>query len=325
MVYFGQDGSPYCKELMQTNFSQKAIADKTRAHFVAIALNIWGDREVTWTDGRKFSEKQLEAFLKVQFTPTLLFFDEKGEVAVRLNGYYQPHRFEAVLDYVAGAHGETLEPRRVSQNCGQGIRKPRAARRALLPPAAVRFAPQGRETPRGAVRDPLLRGLRRAAPGRLQAQGDPRIVRAFRRRAFCPVGARRNRHARGHANGGGGLGARPGDRVHAVARIFRRGRQGSVPHRGLPAPVSPARVARVCRERSLQARAELPAFPAGPRPGNARARGDGRSLALKSILDPAHRQRPVPMQRCSDAPTRARRPPRRPNLEEADRAPDLVL
>ncbi|HLQ01000.1 MAG TPA: thioredoxin fold domain-containing protein, partial [Burkholderiales bacterium] len=76
MVYFGQDGCPYCKELMQTNFSQKAIADKTRAHFVAIALNIWGDREATWTDGRRFSEKQLAAFLKVQFTPTLLFFDE---------------------------------------------------------------------------------------------------------------------------------------------------------------------------------------------------------------------------------------------------------
>jgi thioredoxin-related protein len=102
MVYFGQDGCPYCKELMQTNFSQKAIADKARAHFTAIALNIWGDREVTWTDGRKFSEKQFAAFLKVQFTPTLLFFDEKGEVAVRLNGYYPPHRFDAVLDYVAG-------------------------------------------------------------------------------------------------------------------------------------------------------------------------------------------------------------------------------
>jgi len=102
MVYFGQDGCPYCKELMQTNFSQKAIADKARGHFVAIALNIWGDREVTWTDGRRFSEKQLAAFLKVQFTPTLLFFDEKGEVAVRLNGYYPPHHFDAVLDYVAG-------------------------------------------------------------------------------------------------------------------------------------------------------------------------------------------------------------------------------
>ncbi len=102
MVYFGQDGCPYCKELMQTNFSQKAIADKTRAHFVAIALNIWGDREATWTDGRRFSEKQLAAFLKVQFTPTLLFFDERGAVVARLNGYYPPHRFDAVLDYVAG-------------------------------------------------------------------------------------------------------------------------------------------------------------------------------------------------------------------------------
>src|SRR5712691_7908291 len=89
--------------LVLPNFSQKAIADKTRAHFVAIALNIWGDREVTWTDGRKFSEKRLAAFLKVQFTPTLLFFDEQGDIAARLNGYYPPHRFDAVLDYVAGA------------------------------------------------------------------------------------------------------------------------------------------------------------------------------------------------------------------------------
>jgi thioredoxin-related protein len=108
MVYFGQDGCPYCKELMQTNFSQKAIADKARAHFVAIALNIWGDREVTWTDGRKFSEKQFSAHLKVQFTPTLLFFDEHAKVVARLNGYYPPHRFDAVLDYVAGRMEDRL-------------------------------------------------------------------------------------------------------------------------------------------------------------------------------------------------------------------------
>ncbi len=86
---------------MQTNFSQKSIADKARAHFVAIALDIWGDREATWIDGRRFSEKQLAAFLKVQFTPTLLFFDERGAVVARLNGYYPPHRFDAVLDYAA--------------------------------------------------------------------------------------------------------------------------------------------------------------------------------------------------------------------------------
>ena len=102
MVYFGQDGCPYCMRLMQTNFSQRAIVDKTRQHFVAIALNIWGDREVTWVDGRSMSEKQIAKLLQVQFTPTLLFFDERARVVARLNGYYPPHRFEAVLDYVAG-------------------------------------------------------------------------------------------------------------------------------------------------------------------------------------------------------------------------------
>jgi thioredoxin-related protein len=53
MIYFGQDGCPYCKQLMQTNFTQREIVEKTRRHFVAIALNIWGDREVQWFDGQR--------------------------------------------------------------------------------------------------------------------------------------------------------------------------------------------------------------------------------------------------------------------------------
>lgn len=109
MVYFGQDGCPYCKELIQTNFSQKPIVDKTQKHFVALALNIWGDRDVTWIDGRSMSEKEFAKLLRVQFTPTVLFLDEKGGVAARLNGYYPPQRFEAVLDYVAGKM-ETRQP-----------------------------------------------------------------------------------------------------------------------------------------------------------------------------------------------------------------------
>jgi thioredoxin-related protein len=108
MVYFGQDGCPYCKELMQTNFTQRAIVEKTRKHFVAVALNIWGDRQVQWTDGRRMSEKELARALKVQYTPTLLFLDEKGAIAARLNGYYPPHRFTAALDYAAGIAGKDM-------------------------------------------------------------------------------------------------------------------------------------------------------------------------------------------------------------------------
>jgi thioredoxin-related protein len=109
MLYFGQDGCPYCAALMKTNFSQPRIVEKTRKRFVAIALNIWGDRDVTWTDGKVRREKEFAAFLKIQFTPTLVFLDECGKVIARLNGYYPPHRFEAVLDWVGG-HMEDKVP-----------------------------------------------------------------------------------------------------------------------------------------------------------------------------------------------------------------------
>ena len=102
MLYFGQDGCPYCKRLMEVNFRDAAIAAKTQQQFVALALNIWGDREVTWTDGVTSTEKQLAARLKVQFTPTLVFLDERGGVGLRLNGYYPPREFEAALDHAAG-------------------------------------------------------------------------------------------------------------------------------------------------------------------------------------------------------------------------------
>jgi thioredoxin-related protein len=102
MVYFHQDGCPYCAKLVTTNFTQKPIVDKMHKGIVAVEINMWGDRETTWLDGKPRPEKDLAALLKVQFTPSVLFFDEKGDVIVRLNGYYPPHRFEAVLDYVVG-------------------------------------------------------------------------------------------------------------------------------------------------------------------------------------------------------------------------------
>jgi len=100
MVYFGQDGCPYCKALMKANFGPGPITDKTRKHFVAIAINIWGDAEVTWIDGSKTTEKELARMLKVQFTPTLLFFETDGKLVLRLNGYLPPERFTHMLDYV---------------------------------------------------------------------------------------------------------------------------------------------------------------------------------------------------------------------------------
>jgi thioredoxin-related protein len=109
MIYVGQDGCPYCTKLMTANFSQADIVATTRERFVPIALNLWGDRETTWVDGGAQAEKALAQRLGVQFTPTLIFLDEGGNVVARLDGYWPPQRFRAVLDYVA-AKRETVEP-----------------------------------------------------------------------------------------------------------------------------------------------------------------------------------------------------------------------
>jgi len=98
MLYFYQDGCPYCAKLLRVNFSTKPIVDKTRKHFDVIAINMWGDREVTDLDGQQLTEKQFAEKWKVMFTPTILILDPQGEVALRINGYYPPDKFEAALD-----------------------------------------------------------------------------------------------------------------------------------------------------------------------------------------------------------------------------------
>ena len=102
LLYFYQHGCPYCSKLLHDNFGDQGIAKKSRQHFDVIAINMWGDREVTGLSGETLSEKEFATGLKVQYTPTLLFLNEEGDTVVRLNGYYQPHFFSAILDYVAG-------------------------------------------------------------------------------------------------------------------------------------------------------------------------------------------------------------------------------
>jgi len=140
MLYFHQDGCPYCAKLLRDNFGQKTIADKTRKHFDVLALNIWGDREVTDITGKAMPEKEFAKAMKVQFTPTLLLLDETGDVALRLNGYLPPHKFEAALDYV----GQRLEKQQnFADYLAQHAREPAAAKlidEPWLLPAPLRLA-----------------------------------------------------------------------------------------------------------------------------------------------------------------------------------------
>jgi thioredoxin-related protein len=101
MIYFHQEGCPYCARLVNENFNDPETESYIRTNFDGININLWGDREVVSVAGQNFTEKTFAAALKVQFTPTLIFLDESGKVALRLNGYYPPGTFRSALRFVA--------------------------------------------------------------------------------------------------------------------------------------------------------------------------------------------------------------------------------
>ena len=111
MLIFYQDGCPYCNALIERNFSQKDIIDKTRENFDIIAINIWGDRTLIDVDGKEYTEKTFAEANKIQFTPTIFFYNESSKMILRLNGYHRPQRFSLELDYIAQHLEEKLSYR----------------------------------------------------------------------------------------------------------------------------------------------------------------------------------------------------------------------
>ena len=100
ILYFHQDGCPYCNALIEGVFALDEVERIIRADFDVIEINIWGDREVLSLNGKTWTEKTFSAELDVQFTPTLIFLGERGEVVLRLNGYLPMEEFNIALDFI---------------------------------------------------------------------------------------------------------------------------------------------------------------------------------------------------------------------------------
>ena len=101
VLYFFQDGCPYCERLLKVNWRQRDIVDLTRDKFDVVAINMWGDRVVITPDGMEMTEKEFALANRVQYTPTLFFLDEQARLAMRVNGYYPPRKFKSALHYVS--------------------------------------------------------------------------------------------------------------------------------------------------------------------------------------------------------------------------------
>lgn len=104
VVYFGQKRCAYCKMLLQVNFTAPDIVAYTRDNFDVIPIDIWSPEKVTTPSGESMSEREYSKSLGTDFTPSLVFYDAEGNIALRLRGYYPPYQFRAALEYVAGGH-----------------------------------------------------------------------------------------------------------------------------------------------------------------------------------------------------------------------------
>jgi len=104
IIYFGRKDCPYCKAQLEINWGKRDIVNYTRSHFNVIAIDVTGQRTVTDFDGKTYTEKDFASRMQTDFTPSLLFYEAKGRLALRLPGFRPPYQFRAALEYVADAH-----------------------------------------------------------------------------------------------------------------------------------------------------------------------------------------------------------------------------
>ena len=101
MLFMSLDFCPYCTKMLNDNFIEGAKNQKyIQNNFDVIGINIKGSRELVIDEDTTMTEKEYADFLKVQYTPTIIFLDQKNEVLVRLNGYRSVQNFKLVLDFV---------------------------------------------------------------------------------------------------------------------------------------------------------------------------------------------------------------------------------
>ncbi len=99
-VYFGQKDCAYCKALMEINLKIPDIKSTLRKNFDVVPIDIQDSRQVTDLQGVSLTERAYSIREKTNFTPSFIFYDIDGAVALRLRGYYPPYSFRAALKYV---------------------------------------------------------------------------------------------------------------------------------------------------------------------------------------------------------------------------------
>lgn len=104
MVLFTTEGCSYCEFFIRKSLGDPGLALIVQKHFDSVGMEIFDDSEMTDPRGAQVRVKHFAKRAGAAFSPTLLFYGDKGELTLRAVGYQSPERFRKMLYYLIGEH-----------------------------------------------------------------------------------------------------------------------------------------------------------------------------------------------------------------------------
>lgn len=103
MVDVYTDWCKWCKVMDEQTFSHPDVVKFAQKNMVMAKMNAESDIKVRFKD-KEYTQRQLAAGLGVTGYPTVVFFDDKGELITSVSGFITADKFLPILEYLHGRH-----------------------------------------------------------------------------------------------------------------------------------------------------------------------------------------------------------------------------
>ena len=100
VIFVQQQNCPYCHLFVNKNLKDENTKTKLLENFAMVDINMFGNRELVDVDGEELTEKEFAKKHNIQFTPTIIFYNENKKEILRLNGYVNVEKFNQALDFI---------------------------------------------------------------------------------------------------------------------------------------------------------------------------------------------------------------------------------
>ena len=99
LIQFYATWCELCHQMEQDLFTQTALNQKLKAHFIAVRVNLDSNQQVVY-QGRKLPEKRLFIEYQVPGPPTLVILQPDGKVIARIPGLLSALELDLLLGYI---------------------------------------------------------------------------------------------------------------------------------------------------------------------------------------------------------------------------------